>query len=35
MTNPLALLFGWMLDLVFGDPQHLPHPIVWFGKMMI
>ena len=34
MTNPLALLFGWMLDLVFGDPQHLPHPIVWFGKMI-
>ena len=34
MTNPLALLFGWTLDLVFGDPQHLPHPIVWFGKMI-
>ena len=32
MTNPIALLIGWLLDLVFGDPQRLPHPIVWFGK---
>jgi adenosylcobinamide-phosphate synthase len=28
----LPLLIGWMLDLVFGDPTKLPHPIVWFGK---
>ena len=34
MTNPIALLIGWVLDLIFGDPQHLPHPIVWFGKMI-
>ena len=32
--NPFALLFGWLLDFVFGDPQRLPHPIVWFGKMI-
>jgi adenosylcobinamide-phosphate synthase len=32
MTNPIALLIGWVLDLIFGDPQRLPHPIVWFGK---
>ena len=32
MTNPVALLIGWVLDLIFGDPQRLPHPIVWFGK---
>ena len=32
MTNPIALLVGWVLDLIFGDPQRLPHPIVWFGK---
>ena len=32
MTNPIALLIGWLLDLIFGDPQRLPHPIVWFGK---
>lgn len=29
---PLALLTGWMLDIVCGDPANLPHPIVWFGK---
>jgi len=28
----LPLLLGWMLDLLFGDPARLPHPIVWFGK---
>ena len=32
MTNVLSLLIGWLLDLVFGDPSRLPHPIVWFGK---
>ena len=34
MTNAIALLIGWVLDLLFGDPQRLPHPIVWFGKMI-
>lgn len=28
----LPLLLGWFLDLIFGDPSKLPHPIVWFGK---
>ena len=32
MTNCIALLIGWVLDLLFGDPQRLPHPVVWFGK---
>ena len=32
MTKPLALLIGWVLDLLFGDPRRLPHPVVWFGK---
>lgn len=27
-----ALLLGWIADLLFGDPQGLPHPIVGFGK---
>ena len=22
------------MDLVFGDPERLPHPIVWFGRMI-
>lgn len=34
MTNPFSLLIGWLLDLFFGDPHKLPHPIVWFGKMI-
>ena len=34
MTKLLALLFGWMLDLLVGDPQWLPHPVVGFGKMI-
>ena len=29
-----SLLAGWALDLLFGDPQRLPHPIVWFGKLI-
>jgi len=28
----LPLLIGWLLDLLLGDPQWLPHPIVWFGN---
>ena len=28
----LPLFVGWVLDLIFGDPAKLPHPIVWFGK---
>ena len=34
MTNPIALIIGWLLDLLIGDPARLPHPIVWFGKMI-
>lgn len=26
------LILGWTLDLIFGDPARLPHPIVAFGK---
>ena len=34
MVNVISLLLGWVLDLMFGDPQRLPHPIVWFGKVI-
>ena len=34
MTNLIALLVGWVLDLVFGDPAKLPHPVVWFGRLI-
>ena len=30
----LPLLLGWLLDFIFGDPSRLPHPVVWFGKMI-
>lgn len=30
----LPLLIGWCLDLLLGDPQWMPHPVVWFGKMI-
>lgn len=28
----MILLAGWMLDLIFGDPERIPHPIVYMGK---
>ena len=28
------LLIGWLLDCCFGDPQWMPHPVVWFGKLI-
>ena len=30
----LPLLIGWVLDLLLGDPQWMPHPVVGFGKMI-
>ena len=33
-TCILPLLIGWVLDLLLGDPQWMPHPVVWFGKMI-
>ena len=30
----LPLLIGWVLDLLLGDPLWMPHPVVWFGKMI-
>ncbi|MDE5584893.1 MAG: adenosylcobinamide-phosphate synthase CbiB [Muribaculaceae bacterium] len=32
ILNIYPLLIGWILDLMFGDPIRLPHPVVWFGK---
>lgn len=34
MTNICSLILGWMLDLTLGDPSRLPHPIVWFGRLI-
>ncbi len=30
----LSLVFGWLLDRLFGDPERMPHPVVLFGKMI-
>ena len=34
MTSIISLIVGWTLDRLFGDPTRLPHPIVWFGRMI-
>lgn len=34
MKALLILFVGWMADLFVGDPAWLPHPIVWFGKII-
>lgn len=33
-TLLIALVAGWLLDLVLGDPSWLPHPVVGFGKLI-
>jgi adenosylcobinamide-phosphate synthase len=30
----LPLLFGYLLDLIIGDPQGLPHPVRLFGSLI-
>ena len=30
----ISLLLGWGLDLMLGDPDKLPHPVVGFGKLI-
>ena len=32
VNSIFSLLIGSVLDLLFGDPARLPHPIVWFGR---
>ncbi|MDO4160764.1 MAG: cobalamin biosynthesis protein, partial [Prevotellaceae bacterium] len=34
ISNIVPLFFGWLLDRFFGDPACLPHPVVWFGKLI-
>lgn len=29
-----ALLIGYGIDLLLGDPHSLPHPVVWIGKLV-
>lgn len=30
----LPLILGYVLDLIWGDPRCLPHPVVGFGRMI-
>lgn len=34
MIPLLPLLIGWVADLLFGDPEHMPHPIAGFGRLI-
>lgn len=29
-----ALLLGFLLDAVIGDPHSIPHPVIWIGKLI-
>lgn len=29
-----AIIGGFLLDLIFGDPSWIPHPVVWIGRMI-
>ena len=30
-----AVLGGFILDAIFGDPLWLPHPVVYMGKVCL
>ena len=32
---PCALLCGFGLDLLFGDPERMPHPVRWMGRLIV
>lgn len=32
--NAAALLVGYVLDLILGDPEGWPHPVVWIGRFI-
>jgi len=29
-----TILFAFLLDMIFGDPKRLPHPVRWMGKLI-
>lgn len=29
-----ALVLGFVIDLILGDPRSIPHPVVWIGKLI-
>lgn len=34
MYHLTALLLGFFIDLLLGDPHGIPHPVVWIGKLI-
>lgn len=34
MEKTITLILAWLLDLRLGDPARLPHPVVWFGRLI-
>ena len=34
MWSLYALILGFFLDLIVGDPHWMPHPIVFIGKLI-
>ena len=32
--NALALLIGFFMDIMIGDPEGWPHPVIWIGKFI-
>lgn len=34
MISLLALLIGFCIDLIIGDPHSIPHPVVFIGKLI-
>ena len=34
MWSLLALLLGFAIDLIVGDPHSLPHPVIFIGKLI-
>lgn len=34
VLRAFPLLGGWILDRVLGDPVSIPHPVVWFGRLI-
>jgi len=34
LVSLLALVTGYVIDLIVGDPRSIPHPVVWIGKLI-
>lgn len=34
IASVISIIAGWIADRIFGDPERMPHPVVWFGRMI-